>query len=122
MDHRADFESTEPTPCGLGSDRAAAWLGKEYLRRVGRRYSLTEDKNSGDCCFLRHREGKRVCGIYPVRPLQCRTWPFWERNLESPQAWAEAARECPGINRGSRYDFVQIEVRRTAGSSEELPE
>jgi len=96
-------------------------LGPEYLRRVGRRYSLTEDKRSGDCCFLRHADGKRICGIYPVRPLQCRTWPFWDVNLESPDDWNEAARDCPGMNRGQRYDLVQIEVRLNARRWEDVP-
>ena len=27
---------------------------------------------------------RRGCSIYPVRPLQCRTWPFWPENLEDP--------------------------------------
>ncbi len=96
-------------------------LGSKHLRRVGRRYSLTEDRKSGDCCFLKHVDGKRICGIYPVRPLQCRTWPFWDDNLDSPKAWTKAAETCPGMNNGSRYDFVQIEIRRTAQSWGDLP-
>lgn len=108
--------------------RIAAFLGRSdgtlsarHLRRVGRRYSLTEDRRSGDCCFLKHENGKRVCSIYPVRPLQCRTWPFWDSNLESLQAWEEASETCPGMNRGPRHDYVQIEVRRTARDWEDLP-
>ncbi|HUN82253.1 MAG TPA: YkgJ family cysteine cluster protein, partial [Phycisphaerae bacterium] len=58
--------------------RTDGTLDKKHLRRVGRRFSLTEDKKSGDCCFLTHENGKRICSIYPVRPLQCRTWPFWD--------------------------------------------
>lgn len=101
--------------------RPGEGLGREYLRRVGRRQSLTEGKD-GDCCFLQHREnGKRVCGIYPVRPLQCRTWPFWDINLEDSEAWADAARGCPGMNRGKRYDLVQIELRLNAQRWEDVP-
>lgn len=96
-------------------------LGKEHLRRVGRRYSLTENKRNGDCCFLLESNGKRTCSIYPVRPLQCRTWPFWDVNLESPKEWAAAAEHCPGMNKGTQYEFVQIEIRRTAKRVEELP-
>ena len=103
----------------LGQKRR--WLGKKHIRQVGRRYSLTEDKTTGDCCFLKHTEdGKRVCGIYPVRPLQCRTWPFWKVNLESEDAWNFASHDCPGINKGKRYDFVQIEIRCSAKSWEDL--
>ena len=89
------------------------WLGPEYIRRVGLRYSLTERPN-GDCVFLgKLQNGKRTCQIYPVRPLQCRTWPFWESNLLSPEAWRQAARICPGMNHGRLYSFEEIERIRT---------
>jgi len=102
-------------------ERQGLSLGSEHVRRVGHLYSLTEDKTSGDCCFLRHTtDGKRTCGIYPVRPLQCRTWPFWNGNLASEDTWAEAASGCPGMSRGQRHDFVQIEIRRTARRWEDL--
>ncbi|MCG8409404.1 MAG: YkgJ family cysteine cluster protein [Phycisphaerales bacterium] len=133
------FKCTQCGNCCTGSpgyvyvtkkevDQIAAFIGREgkgltrkHLRKVGRRYSLTEDKTNGDCCFLKQTEnGKRVCGIYPVRPLQCRTWPFWQVNLESPDAWSFASQDCPGINKGKRHDFVQIEIRRTAKSWEDL--
>lgn len=97
-------------------------LGKEHLRRVGRAYSLTEDKKSGDCCFLKLVDGKRICSIYPVRPLQCRTWPFWDINLDSPADWADAAKGCPGMNKGRQYDLVQIQLRLNAKCWEEVPQ
>ncbi len=80
------------------------WLGPEHLRKINRtRYSLTEDRRNGDCCFLKTTaEGKRTCTIYPVRPLQCRTWPFWDVTLESPQEWKATARGGPGINKGKK--------------------
>jgi Fe-S-cluster containining protein len=88
------------------------WLDKAQLRRVGFRHSLTELTN-GDCVFLKRADGKAMCSIYPVRPLQCRTWPFWSPVLKSPDSWNETATTCPGMNHGQRYDFVQIEPRRT---------
>lgn len=97
--------------------REAEWLPAEELRRVGFKYSLTEKPN-GECVYLRHENGKRVCGIYPVRPLQCRTWPFWDINLKSPQRWAEASEVCPGMNNGKNYSFVAIEEVRLKKSWE----
>lgn len=93
--------------------RDDAWLPKSMLRRVGFKYSLTEKAN-GDCVFLQPTgEGKRGCSIYPVRPLQCRTWPFWNINLKSPADWAEAADStCPGMNNGKHHNFVAIEEVR----------
>jgi len=96
-------------------------LDKKQLRRVGLRFSLTEEPG-GDCVFLK-RSGKRAfCSVYPVRPLQCRTWPFWSGNLRSPDDWNEAARTCPGIGQGRRYEFVEIEARRRGRLPEDPPE
>jgi hypothetical protein len=86
-------------------------LGPEQIRRAGFRQSLTERPN-GDCIFLRREGGRTMCSIYPVRPTQCRTWPFWSENLRSADAWEQAQKRCPGMGRGQHYDFVQIEVLR----------
>src|SRR3954471_609583 len=51
-----------------------------YSREVGRRRSLRERAN-GDCVFFERGKG---CTVYPVRPRQCRTWPFWESNVATP--------------------------------------
>ncbi|NOX60207.1 MAG: YkgJ family cysteine cluster protein [Planctomycetes bacterium] len=90
------------------------WLPKKYLRRVGLRYSLTEHAG-GDCIFLQRNNGESGCTgcrIHEVKPTQCRTWPFWDTNLKTPEYWNEAAKGCPGINRGSTHTFVQIEEIR----------
>jgi Fe-S-cluster containining protein len=70
-----------------------------YTRPVGRRRSLRERPN-GDCVFYDREKG---CTIYPARPRQCRTWPFWESNVVTPEAWAQTCEICPGSGQG---DFV----------------
>ncbi len=96
-------------------ERDDGWLPDHLLRRVGFRYSLAE-RPGGDCVFLVSQGGTRGCAIYSVRPLQCRTWPFWTINLKSPAAWAEAAETCPGMNNGRHHDYIQIETLRTKKS------
>ncbi len=105
--------------------KIATFLGRKdgalpptELRRVGSKLSLTEHKN-GDCVFLKQIDGKRICSVYPVRPLQCRTWPFWDSNLDSPATWKQAARTCPGIDHGRKHNYVQIERARLAETWEE---
>ena len=44
------------------------------------------------CVFF--DEEKKRCSIYPVRPLQCRTFPFWEQFKNDED---EVRKECPGI-------------------------
>jgi len=49
------------------------------------------------CEFLTP-EGR--CGVYPVRPVQCRTWPFWDVNLK-PGVWQKEVNSiCPGSREG----------------------
>ncbi len=87
----------------------AGQLRQEYIKRVGLRSSLVEQLVSKDCVFLQEINGRRVCVIYPVRPNQCRTWPFWPGNLTNPNAWNRAASTCGGINRGRCYSVEEIE-------------
>jgi Fe-S-cluster containining protein len=101
---------------------------RKYCRQIGDRISLKERKSlkgEYDCVFLKEidvpdgsnknrTKKKRVCTVYDVRPLQCRTWPFWDGLLASPEAWESATDRCPGINRGKRYNLKQIETLRDA--------
>jgi Fe-S-cluster containining protein len=82
---------------------------KQYLRRVGHRTTIIEHDVTNDCIFLRKIDGKKKCVIYPVRPNQCRTWPFWSSNLLNQNEWNETAKRCSGINRGKFYSFEEIQ-------------
>ena len=62
----------------------------------GKALSLIE-KQKYDCVFL--ESGK--CSVYQARPIQCRTYPFWEEILKSEKAWNEEAAYCPGIGKGN---------------------
>jgi len=81
-----------------------------YVRRVGLRYSLIEKQPSKDCIFLKPTEKGKGCELYPQRPRQCRSWPFWPENLRSPAAWRRAAEKCPGIDKGPCHSVQQIEL------------
>ena len=89
-------------------------LRKNFLKRVGLRNTIIENLITKDCIFLQKSNNKTQCTIYPVRPGQCRTWPFWPGNLTNPEAWNRAAQKCPGINRGRLHSFEEIERIRKA--------
>jgi Fe-S-cluster containining protein len=82
---------------------------KKYVRLIGIRKSLIEFAN-GDCVFFDNK--RRCCKIYEARPRQCRTWPFWDSNLNSRELWEETASRCPGCNRGKLVSFEEIELQR----------
>lgn len=55
-------------------------------------YELEADERG--CVFL---DGDR-CGIQPVKPEQCRAFPFWPELIEDPGAWKEAKDVCEGLD------------------------
>lgn len=60
------------------------------------------------CAFL---DDARRCRIYPVRPTQCRTYPFWPEVTATPQAWRREARGCEGIGRGAVIPLAYVMER-----------
>ena len=66
---------------------------EDYTRDIDGRLSLIE-KEHYDCIFL---NGK-FCSIYPVRPSQCQTFPYWPGNLESEHTWNALKQFCEGVN------------------------
>ncbi|MCG8481108.1 MAG: YkgJ family cysteine cluster protein, partial [Spirochaetales bacterium] len=65
--------------------------------------SLTERDNK-DCVFW--TDGG--CSVYPSRPLQCRTYPFWSHIVDSEEHWMREAAECPGVDIGPRHGGEDI--------------
>ena len=78
-----------------------------YTRRSKGRRTLKEMAN-GDCVFF---ERGRGCTIYSVRPPQCRTWPFWESNIATPEDWERTERNCPGSGEGELIPVEEITRR-----------
>ncbi|QEL15828.1 YkgJ family cysteine cluster protein [Limnoglobus roseus] len=78
-----------------------------YTRKARGKVTLREKAN-GDCVFF---EAGRGCTVYPVRPKQCRTWPFWESNLESPEQWERTESICPGSGQGELIPVEEIVKR-----------
>jgi Fe-S-cluster containining protein len=78
-----------------------------YTRLAQRGRSLREKAN-GDCVFYDREKG---CTVYPVRPRQCRTWPFWESNVGSPEAWRRTCDTCPGSGQGELISAEEIGQR-----------
>lgn len=121
----------------------AVEVRKTYCRKIGGKWSLNEHRTREglyDCVFLTELPAKapakgknlprgasvplkrRGCSIYPVRPLQCRTWPFWHSNLADEESWAAAGKKCPGLNRGKRvFGKEEIESLRDATDWPENP-
>jgi hypothetical protein len=77
-----------------------------FVRHVGVRRSLNEYSN-GDCVFFDNKT--RKCRVYEARPRQCRTWPFWDSNVRTREAWAETCQVCPGSGHGRLYQLEEVQ-------------
>ena len=93
----------------------AEYLGKPigeirlfHTRIVRGRVSLTEFAN-GDCTFFDPKS--RGCTVYKSRPVQCRTWPFWNSHLATETAWKKVCEVCPGAGEGAFFSLEQVEER-----------
>lgn len=100
---------------GTDIERMAAALGlspeqfaRAHTRRVGLRRSLKE-LPGGDCVMW--GGARRGCIVYEVRPIQCKTFPFWPEHVRSQEAWDRLAAACPGLNKGRRYSRSEVSDR-----------
>lgn len=81
--------------------RIAAYL-KMTKREFRERYCEPEGElrltipEGNQCHFL----AGFGCGIHAVKPLQCRTFPFWPEFVKAKRAWKNLGRICPGIGAG----------------------
>lgn len=122
------FECTECGDCCTGSpgyvwvtaDEIAAIarrleisvdeMERRYVRKVGSRKTLIDlAERNWDCVFLDART--RRCTIYEDRPRQCRTWPFWQSNIKTPDAWKHTCEICPGSGKGDLVTLEEIDLK-----------
>ena len=75
------------------------------------RLSLREKPNL-DCVFWDGSSSPGEnggCSVYGARPLQCRTYPFWDSVVSSKGAWDGMAAHCPGMNSGRLHSGEEID-------------
>jgi uncharacterized protein len=75
-------------------DKKSEEFIRDYLRRVNNRFSIKELRTGNNYACLFFDQARNGCTIYPVRPEQCRTFPFWPYFREHPK---DVFEECPGV-------------------------
>ena len=83
-----------------------------------RRYTVLDEEGyrtlhfeTEACPFL---EGAQ-CTIHEVKPVQCRTWPFWEELLKDRETYEKEVRSfCPGSRAGERVPREEIDRQARA--------
>ncbi|MCR9144482.1 MAG: YkgJ family cysteine cluster protein [bacterium] len=71
------------------SERQA--LRERLVQREENGYAV--HRTGGACALL---DDDNRCSVYPVRPLQCSTFPFWPSTFASRQDLEDVIVECPG--------------------------
>ncbi|TWU15154.1 YkgJ family cysteine cluster protein [Allorhodopirellula heiligendammensis] len=103
------IDESETAAMAKELELSVAEFERKFTRPVGNQTSLIEYPD-GDCIFLDPKS--RHCLVYQARPIQCRTWPFWDSTLETPADWQDTCDVCPGAGSGQLYTLDQIEIRR----------
>jgi len=77
---------------------------KRYCDLTNNFLHLKEVRKNGDCIFLHNKK----CSIYTARPIQCRTWPFWNENMNAKTWNNDISINCPGIGKGRKIKYNKI--------------
>src|SRR5207248_6052084 len=88
-------------------DQPAEQVFAQKTRVVDGEMSLIEQAN-GDCVFWDRARG---CTVYPARPTQCRTWPFWQSTTATKADWKRTQKSCPGAGHGELFPAEEIQRR-----------
>jgi hypothetical protein len=83
--------------------RSERELRRLYVTRDESGETVLKLKGNGDCVFW-----DNGCTIYPERPRQCRTFPFWSEALRSPSDWSKLKEFCHGVDTGRLYPLEEI--------------
>lgn len=118
------FECTRCGDCCIGVEDEHVFLRAGEVRRLADAMGVTRatfrrawTTRADDDLVLRKRpdgtcillSAERACMAYEARPVQCRTYPFWDGILKTAGAWRREATRCEGIGRGARVAVEEVE-------------
>ena len=76
---------------------------KDFLKLYNDQW-IHEVEDGNPCAFLTN-EG---CSIHFGKPIQCRSYPFWNENMTSKSMWKLVGSFCPGIDSGPHIAVATI--------------
>jgi hypothetical protein len=85
----------------------------EFRYRYARHFQKTDSsqyvhRSEAACLFL---NGEGRCDIYPVRPLQCGSYPFWHSVFESPGNFRYNKKLCEGFS-DNQHSYTALQITR----------
>lgn len=90
----------------LAEDKAYS-LKKRIISSRSNGYYLYDSEE--DCLFL---GSDGLCSIYEVRPVQCRSYPFWPSLFQSRKTFQALKKESNGVMTGKGEKFTLLQMLR----------
>lgn len=119
------FTCTKCGTCCIMPDDTTVYASETEYKKIARHLKISlkqflKKYTTADEGYIVLRSGRhgscilydKGCSIYPTRPIQCRTFPFWFINLKSKNAWKKAAKTCPGMDTGRLWNVKEIQKKR----------
>jgi len=106
-DHYIAISKTEADRIRQHLGITEKWFRRRYVEHLTRN-TLTARMPEGRCTFL---DKNGHCKIYHLRPVQCRTYPYWPEILKNKQTWKKEAIYCEGINTGAIVSVKEIKQK-----------
>lgn len=120
---KADFKCRQCSSC-CRHFPGVVYLSKEDFNKISKYLKINPNQLLNDFCRGIEKNGKLVVGlkekvnydcifwsesclIYPARPVQCITYPFWPSIVEFEERWKEEAEYCKGINKKGKLSLKQ---------------
>ena len=88
------IDESEIAALAVKFEISPAELKRTYLDKIGAKFSVKEKPFEGGLSCVFFDEAQRNCGIYELRPKQCRSFPFWEYFKTHTK---ELEEECIGV-------------------------
>jgi Fe-S-cluster containining protein len=79
------------------------FLTADLLEADGRLWAVKTGPD-GFCLF--YDQGSKACRIHPVKPLSCRSWPYYRTILENPGCFSEAKEICEALSDWNHSAFL----------------
>jgi len=105
---RVEISEDDAARMALILDCTVTEFLQQYTRREKNQLLLLEREDSA-CVML---DASGACLVHPVRPAQCRSYPFWPEILLNDLTWMLEKNMCPGIDEGRWYSAEEIEAIR----------
>ena len=79
----------------------------QYLTKYHNQ-NILKSKYNLDCIFL---ESDSSCKVHPVKPDQCKKWPYWPEMIHDEESFEDGQSYCEGLKEFEYKDFAALKKK-----------